>query len=185
MTLHHFFIYAALFGAALFGVQWVLAAIGGDHADANLGEVDAATGHDLSSDFAFKVLSVQGLSAFFTLFGLTGLALESQTGLPMAVIFGGAFCAGWFTTFVLSRIFHAARKLEGSGTLDLKNALGADARVYLRISPSKPGKVTLTVQGRLVEADAVSETGTFETGVRVHVARVLPDGTLVVERPNP
>lgn len=183
MTLHHFFLYAALLGAALFAVQWVLAAVGGADGDiSELGDASAGAEHHPSSDFAFKLLSLQGLSAFFTMFGLTGLALESQGSLPSAVTLAGAVVAGWFITFVLSRIFRAAKRLEGSGTLNLKNARGAEATVYLRIEPNKSGKVTLTVQGRLIEAEAVSEAGTFETGERVHVTRVQPDGSLVVDR---
>lgn len=188
VTLHHFFLYSALLGAALFAVQWTLAAAAGDGSVGGGEAGDVADvgepGHP-STDLAFKVLSVQGLSAFFTLFGLTGLALEAQGDLTNTVTLGGAFLAGWFTTFVLSRVFRAAHKLEGSGTLNLNNALGAEATVYLRIAPNKPGKVTVAVQGRLVEAEAITERDTLETGERVLVLRVLPEGSLLVARSKP
>ena len=178
--LHNFFLFSAGLGGALFLVQLVLSAIGAGDADIDLGGSHAgSTGHT-SSDTAFKLLSVQGLAAFFAIFGLSGLALSQQSGLPPPVVIAGATAGGAFTTFVLARIFRAAKQLEGSGTLDMSNAIGQEATVYLRVAPNKPGKVTLTLQGRLVEVDAAAEGETFETGDRVRVIRALPNGSLLV-----
>lgn len=179
MTLHTFFLAAAVLGGALFLVQLILSAVGAGDADIDVDVHHAATGHT-SADTAFKLLSLQGTSAFFAMFGLTGLALYDQSGASAFVSLIGAFAGGAFTTYVIARIFRAARSLEGSGNLDMKNAIGEEASVYLRIAPNKPGKITVTVQGRQVQADAVSDGETFETGDRVRVARALPDGSLVV-----
>ncbi|MET0387297.1 MAG: hypothetical protein ABW321_15115 [Polyangiales bacterium] len=185
MTLHDFFLYAAALGGALFLAQLALSALGAGDADLDFGgDHHSGTDHHTSSDTAFKLLSLQGLSAFFGMFGLSGLALHDESGLGPAPALGGALVLGWLTTVVIARIFRAANHLEGSGTLNLRNARGADATVYLRIAPNKPGKVTVTVQGRQVEATAVSGGGdTFETGDRVRVERALPDGTLLVGKP--
>lgn len=184
MTLHDFFMYAALLGGALFLVQLTLSAIGAGDADIDVGggHHPGAVHHETSSDVAFKLLSLQGLSAFFGMFGLTGLALSAQTTLDPLLAIAGAFVSGWLTTFIIARIFRAARKLESSGTLNLANALGSEATVYLRIAPNKPGKVTVTVQGRQVEAEAVGGELTFETGERVRVVRALPGGALLVDK---
>lgn len=129
--------------------------------------------------------SLQGLSAFFALFGLTGLALHDQSRLASGPSLAGAFLGGWLTTWIIARIFRAAHKLESSGTLDLNNASGAEATVYLRVAPHKPGKITVTVQGRQIEADAVSESDTFETGDRVRVVRALASGPLLIDSDTP
>lgn len=185
MTLHDFFFYAALLGGALFLVQLVLSVIGAGDADIDLDVGSHAhPGDHTSSDVAFKLLSLQGLSSFFTIFGLAGLALNDQSRTPPYVSLAGAFAAGWLTTALMARIFRAAKRLEASGTLDLKNAQGQEATVYLRIAPNKRGKVSVTVQGRLVEAEAVSHDTTFETGERVRVLRALPDGSLLVGKPE-
>lgn len=183
MTLHDFFLYAAILGGALFLVQIVLSAIGAGDADIDLG------GHhpgsmDHGSDLSFKLLSLQGLSSFFAMFGLMGLALHDQTGLSSGPSLAGALVGGWLTTLVIARLFKAANKLEGSGTINLANARDAEGTVYLRIAPNKPGKVTVTVQGRQIEVEATgADDGVFETGERVRVLRALSNGMLEVTKP--
>jgi membrane protein implicated in regulation of membrane protease activity len=183
VTLHDFFMYAALLGGSLFLVQLVLSMLGAGDADIDFDpqHPSSLTGHT-SADTAFKLLSLQGLTAFFGMFGLTGLAMSVESGFPPAASVLGALVGGSLTTFVIARIFRAASRLQSSGTLDMQNALGHEATVYLGIAPQKPGKVTLTLQGRLVEADALSERESFATGSTVRVVRVLPEGTLIVDR---
>lgn len=182
MTLHDFFLYSAIAGGALFVVQLALSAVGAGDADIDIGGHHGdVTGHS-SADTAFKLLSLQGLTAFFAMFGLVGLALyeESRVGPTFSVL--GAMIGGSLTTWLISKIFRAAKKLEGSGTIDLQNALGLTGTVYLGIGPQKPGKVTLTMAGRLLTLDAVSAGQTLETGTEVRVVRVLGDGSISVEK---
>jgi hypothetical protein len=178
VTLHDFFLYSAIAGGALFLVQLVLSAMGAGDADIDLDHHDLS-GHG-SADTAFKLLSLQGLTAFFGMFGLVGLALyhESKAGPSLSVL-GGLF-GGALTTFFISRIFRAAKGLEGSGTIKLENAVGLTGTVYLGIAPHKPGKVTLTVAGRLLTLDATTAEQPLETGTEVRVVRVLGDGTVSV-----
>jgi hypothetical protein len=180
--LHDFFFYAALLGGALFLVQLALSVMGAGDADIDFGgQHDSTTGHT-SADTAFKLLSLQGLTAFFTMFGLTGLALNMQSGFSPPISTLGALLAGSATTYIIARIFRSAAKLQSSGTLDMQNALGVQGTVYLGIAPGKPGKVTLTVRGRLIQADAISEREPLTTGSAVRVVRVLAEGTVVVDR---
>lgn len=182
MTLHDFFLYSAVAGGALFVVQLVLSAVGAGDADLDIGGHHGdVTGHT-SADTAFKLLSLQGLTAFFGMFGLVGLALyhESKVGPTLSVL--GGFFGGALTTWLIARIFRAARSLEGSGTINLQNALGLTGTVYLGIAPGKAGKVTLTMAGRLLTLDAISAAQTLETGTEVRVVRVLGDGSVGVVR---
>jgi hypothetical protein len=183
VTLHDFFLYSAVAGGALFLVQLVLSAMGAGDADIDLGggHHGDLSGHS-SADTAFKLLSLQGLTAFFGMFGLVGLALyhESKVGPSFSVL--GGLCGGALTTWLISLIFRAAKSLEASGTIKLENAIGLTGTVYLGITPIKPGKVTLTMGGRLLTLDATSAEQTLETGVEVRVVRVLGDGTVSVIR---
>jgi hypothetical protein len=183
VTLHDFFLYSAVAGGALFLVQLILSAMGAGDADLDLGggHHGDLSGHS-SADTAFKLLSLQGLTAFFGMFGLVGLALyhESKVGPTLSVL--GGLCGGALTTWLISRIFRAAKGLEASGTIKLENAVGLTGTVYLGIAPNKPGKVTLTMAGRLLTLDAISAEQTLETGAEVRVVRVLGDGTVSVAR---
>jgi hypothetical protein len=183
MTLHQFFLYCAIGGGALFLVQVALSLLGGlGHGDVDA-DLDLGGGQHGSPDTAFKLLSLQGLSAFFGMFGLVGLAMHDESRMGVLPSLAGAFVGGSLTTWVIARIFRAATKLEGSGTLKLDRAVGAHGTVYLRIAPNKPGKLTLSIDGRLVQLDAVSTVDTYETGSEVRVEAVLPDGSVRVIKP--
>jgi hypothetical protein len=182
VTLHNFFLISAIAGGVFFVVQLVLSAVGAGDADLDLGGHHGdVTGHT-SADTAFKLLSLQGLTAFFAMFGLVGLALleESQAGPTLSVL--GALFGGSTTTWIISKIFQGAKRLEASGTIQLQHALGLTGSVYLGIAPGKPGKVTLTMKGRLLTLDAVTERDTLVTGTEVRVVRVLGDGSVGVEK---
>jgi hypothetical protein len=185
MTLDRFFLYCAIAGGALFLVQLAISALGGlGHGDVDV-DLDVGGGAHAhgSPDTAFKLLSLQGLSAFFGMFGLVGLAMYDESRMGVLPSLVGAFLGGSLTTWVIARIFRAAAKLEGSGTLKLDRAVGAHGTVYLRIAPNKPGKLTISIDGRLVQLDAVSTVETHETGSEVRVEAVLPDGSVRVTKP--
>jgi hypothetical protein len=182
VTLHDFFLYSAIAGGALFLVQLALSMVGAGDADLDFGgHHDVSTGHT-SADTAFKLLSLQGLTAFFAMFGLVGLALyhESKAGPTVSVV--GALVGGSLTTWLIAKLFRAAKGLEASGTVELSRAVGLTGTVYLRIAAGKPGKLTINVHGRLLTLDAVTAGETLETGVEAKVTRVLGDGSVSVER---
>jgi hypothetical protein len=181
VTLHDFFLYAAAAGGALFLVQLVLSLLGVADADVDFGghHHPGATEHT-SADTAFKLLSLQGLTAFFAMFGLVGLALLHESSAGPALSVAGGVLGGSLTTWLIARIFRAAKSLEASGTLDLQKAIGATGTVYLRIAPNKPGKLTINVGGRLLTLDAVTGDETLETGVEARVVQVQGDGAVKV-----
>ena len=173
---------AAVAGGVVFAIQLVLM-FAGASSDVDFdGDVDMGGGDvgHAAADISFKVLSLQGLSAFFLMFGLVGLALlkQSHAGDIMSLL--GAFAAGWASTWVISKIFRTFSRLQSSGTLDMASAVGATGTVYLNIDHDKPGKVTVTVQGRLLTLDAVAERQ-LSTGAPIKVVRVLNDNMVAVE----
>ena len=186
------FVTCAAFGAILFVVRLVLMFIGG--AGGEEGGLDGADGpdgadgydvdpHDFSdSDLSFKALSMQGITAFFMMFGLVGWALVRQGNVSPLISIGGGTLAGLATVWVMKKIFQMAGKLQSSGTINLQNAVGQEGRVYLTIRPGQTGKVQIAVQGRLSVLNATTDGAEeIKTGQSVRVVRASTD-TLVVEK---
>jgi hypothetical protein len=186
-TLEIVFAVCAAAGAAGFLLWAVLQLTGLGHHDlgAAHGDVGGVGDHgdlgDGTSDVSFKVLSLQGTTAFLLMFGLVGLAL-SRSGIGVAAILGAA-AAGAASVAVIARLFRAARRLQSSGTIHLASAEGQEGTVYLSIPAGGTGKVHVAVQERLLELDAVAEDAEeIRTGERVRVARVVGENAVAVTR---
>ena len=164
-----------------------------DVGDFDVGDVDvghADAGHIGADHFdthadtyaSFKLLSMQGLTAFFMMFGLVGLALL-RANLAVLLTIAGATAAGMFTVWVITLLFSQMGRLQSEGTLNIQNAVGERGTVYLAIPAQGEGQVRITVQGALRILDAVSHDGQrIETGAKVSVTGVADSSTLVVER---
>ncbi len=175
-------IYAAfaLLGGFLFFLRTVLMFFGhsGD-ADIN-GDVSDLHG---DADAGFKILSLQGLTSFFMMFGLVALTLSKQSGVAhvWAILWGMA--AGLFTVWITGLLFLGMKKLRSDGTLRMENAMGQEGEVYLNIAPGKSGQVRVSVQGQLRVFDAVTANDVvLKTGERIRVVQVTEGNVLVVEK---
>ena len=125
---------------------------------------------------------MQGLTAFFMMFGLVGLALL-RANLAVILTVAGATAAGMFTVWVITMIFSQMGRLQSEGTLNVQNAIGEIGSVYLAVPAQGSGQVRVTVQGALRLLDAVSHDGTkIETGAKVRVTGVVDSHTLIVEK---
>lgn len=202
------FLACAGFGGVLFMVRLVLMIMGAHtdadvHADGDIGDmgdigdvhvdaghvdVDAhadidADGDVHGSDASFRLLTLQGITAFFMMFGLVGLAMRKGSaqseGLAMLAAVGGGGVALW----IMAKITQMVMGLQSSGTLNLRNAIGQEGRVYLTIAEGQTGKVQVAVQGRLVELNAVGFDGKgFKTGETVWVTGIQSGNILVVDK---
>jgi hypothetical protein len=179
--LDQLFFYSALGGGALFVIQLVLLFVGGG-LDLDADFSDADFGHH-GADVSFKVLSLQGISAFVMMFGLTGMAMRIDEGASPLASLAVAVAAGAGSTWIIGRLFFFFTKLQSTGTLDMKSAVGATGQVYLGIGPDKPGKVTINVGKRSLTLDGLCETNdSLPTGTPIRVDRVISDTTVSVER---
>jgi len=179
-----FFLCAAV-GGVLFLLRVVLVFIGFDHdadADAGFDADGVELGHG-DHDMGAGMLSFTGLTAFFMLFGITGLVMRLEQGLGAMVSSGIAFMVGLFTMWLVAQVLRAVYRLRSSGNVDANNAVGEEGRVYLTIPGGGRGQVEVTVQGRLKVLDAVAEQpGELKTGAHVRVVRVIEGNVLVVEK---
>lgn len=138
----------------------------------------------LRSHFPSKLvefISVQTVVAFLAFFGLAGLASQ-QAGISMAGSIVIALGAGAFSMVLLTRVFRLYRTLERDGTVRIQRALEKTGRVYLRIPANRSGtgKITLKLQGRLVELKARSAGPLLPTGSEIVVTKILDDATVEV-----
>lgn len=138
----------------------------------------AATAFGLSD-----ILTFRGIVSFFSIFSWLTLALtENNVPTILALIIGAI--AGFLIMFLIGYLFFRIKYANYSGTLDIRNAIGLKASVYLRIPANETGigKVQMTVQSRYAELDAVTRwPQEIATGETVRVVSVRRDGVLVVE----
>ncbi len=136
---------------------------------------------DLDGGDGLSFLSIRGLAAFLTLFGLVGAAGTSSDWppLPTAV---AAFSSGFAVMFFIALAMRWFRSQQSSGHLQPKNALGKTARVYLRIPANKAGKgkITVSVQGRSLELEAVTSGPELPTGSSCRVVSMITEATFEV-----
>ncbi|MBU0680301.1 MAG: hypothetical protein KKD73_02655 [Proteobacteria bacterium] len=175
-----FFLICAIIGGFFVLFKLVMQFIGGD-ADTDGGlSGDLDTEH-VDSDVGFRLLSMHGLSAFFMMFGLVGLAFyrQSQVGVIISIV--GALTAGMLAVWVIGKLFQGATRLQSSGTLKTADAVGSTGTVYLTIPAKGTGMVSLNFRNRLREFDATERNGAeVATGTPVRVVDVKAN-ILVVE----
>jgi membrane protein implicated in regulation of membrane protease activity len=149
----------------------------GDHVDGSIDHADAVG----PADFSFQLFTFQGLTGFFLMFGLVGYAARRQFNAGMTVSLVAAIAAGLLMVLLISWLFSFFRKMQHSGTLDLKNAIGSSGRIYLTVPGQGTGKVEVKFQGRVSVLDAVSRDNVeLKTDTRVKVVDVVSGNMLVV-----
>lgn len=192
-TLDTVFVICAGVGGLLFFVRTVLQLIGGidadmdmdagemDVGDVDVGDVDVdSDGGD--SDSSFRIFTVQGMTVFAMMFGLVGLCCHVSLGLPPIVSVIGGTLAGLACIWVMYKVMTYLLRLQSSGTLNPKNAVGAQGTVYLRIPAEGSGRVRVVVQDRLKVMDAKSsKKEDIKSGERIVVVDVV-NNTLLVEK---
>lgn len=146
-------------------------------------------GHDAAPEPSLRLFTLRGIVAFFSLAGWSGLvALQSKWSLP--AVFGAAFIAGAIGSYTVAKVLQVFLKLQDSGNVHLDNAIGLEAEVYLRVPANcqGQGKITMLLQERYVEIEAVTRGDTdLKPGSRVVVTDLMNVDAVVVRaasRPN-
>ncbi|MDD3693591.1 MAG: hypothetical protein PHX02_06785 [Oscillospiraceae bacterium] len=186
-VMHQIFYMLAIPSTVILIIQTVLLMFG--FGDAN--EVDGDISADSETDFdapadqgaehgeGLRILTVRGIIAFLVASGWVGVAaLDMGAGTILASLL--SIIAGLGALVIVAAIFRASMKLQQSGNLDFQNAIGVTGEVYLRIPAGGRGKVTLVVQGRYVELDAICNEREVKTGEQVKVVDVTQNNTLIV-----
>lgn len=173
----------ALIGSVIFLILLVLTFMGSD-SDAFEGDVDLEVEAD--GGIGFQFLSFKNLMGFLTLFGWSGLACIEAGLSKGTTVFISSLC-GLLMMLAMAALFYYLSKLQSSGTLNLKNAMGQIGEVYLTVGAkrSKIGKLSITVQGTLRELEALTDEGVdLVQGNVVRVKDITENGILIVELLN-
>lgn len=174
---------STIVGGTLFLLRMGMMFLGGGLSDDALDtalDSDVGGGHD--ADFSFKLISIQGLTSFFMMFGLVGLALL-KANLPIILTLLGAVVAGLITVALTSILFTQMKHLQSEGTINIQNTVGSEGSVYLTIPKDGNGQVQIIAQGSLKIFDAMSKSKTMlPTGQKIRVVGVTSGSTLIVEK---
>ena len=103
--------------------------------------------------------------------------------LPTPIAFIAGIALGTAAMVGVAFMMRSLLKFEHDGSIDIQRAVGESARVYIPIPASDQGsgKVTLTLQGRTVEYQAVTSEGqSLPTGAAVLIVEVRNDDTVEV-----
>lgn len=143
--------------------------------------------HDINNpaDLAdFRLLSVQSVIAFLTIFGWSGITAISNGMADWAALLLAAVL-GFGAMFIVAKVIQWSSKLAQNGTFNVKNLLGESGTVYIPI-PEKGkgmGKINISCGERFMEYDAITEEQEMlKTGEQVTVVDIIGGSTLVVER---
>jgi hypothetical protein len=177
----------AIPGTILLIIQTILLifGIGGESAEFDVPEIDAA---DLTTtgagDFGIMGLfTLQGIVAFFCVFGWSGIVIMNSGGNAAAAMLIG-FVLGLGAMYGVTKIIRLSAKLAHSGNMNMKLLIGETGTVYIPIpeDKTKRGKVNVQVSERMIELEAVSESGALSANTAVRVTDILSGNVLVVEK---
>ncbi len=150
----------------------------GGHLDGHAAHANVQHGMD-----GFRFFTVRGIIAFLAVFGWTGAALMDAV-IPV-LVFLFAFLAGLTAMVLIGLAFYAIVKLQAQGNLDYRFSIGLQGEVYLPVPPDRSGmgKVSITLQERLVEADAITDDKErLPTGSRIRVVGLSGNNVLLVSK---
>lgn len=181
-------------------IQIIMMLVGlGGHGDADTGDgadldgdgvpdtdADGDAGLDSDTpDSGLSVFSFRGIVSMLCIMGWSGFGLlDPGTGLPVWAGIAISAALGILTLIGVAFAMKAISRLQQSGNLDMRNAVGKVGQVYLTVPAGgrAAGKVNLTVQEQLREFPAVTTGNTeLKTGAYVRVVAFAENGTLVVE----
>lgn len=188
-TMETVYLGCAAVGGTVLVLQTLMLFFGGaDHGDVggvghfDHGDIGQADSGEHTHDTAFGLLSVRTGAAFLCFFGLMGWG-GTSAGWGTFPTMGAALAAGLLMLALVGWLFSVQKKLYAAGNVDPRNAIGRSARVYLRIPAGNTGKgkITIALQGRTVEFNALTQGREIATGSEVRVTKQITQDTFEVE----
>lgn len=161
-----------------FILQLILTFFGGDFSDH--GDVDA----DIESDHGieFQFFTLKNMVAFFTIFSWTGIAcLDSGLSNKLSIVI--SIVAGLAMMAVMAMMMYYMSKANESGTLQMKNAVGAIGEIYMVVKANRGniGKVQVKVQDSLRTLEAITDDDVdLKPGMVITVKDLANDNLLIV-----
>jgi len=148
-----------------------------------MGEHGSELAHDHESSWFAGVLTFRTIIAALTFFGLTGMAAHTNGVAPVPTL-AMATIAGATALYLVAWVMRSLYRLRDDGTVQIDLAVGRPATVYLTIPGQQGGrgKITLSLQERTVEYEAITSGDSLPTGTQVVVVGVIGPETVEVAR---
>lgn len=167
----------AIIASAVFLIQALLTMIGMDaHTDIDF---DFHDGDTMDTGGAVSLFSIRSLVNFFVGFGWAGVTFINS-GLPLWLVYIIAIAIGFAFAYLYIYMRRKMMKLEHNGAFRITDCIGLEADVYLRIPAQRSGrgKVQVSINGSVLELDAVTEGDALPSGSRIKVTAV--EGNILV-----
>lgn len=164
-----------LVSLGLIVLQAVLGLFAGHDGDIS---VDVATDHELSG-----YLSLKSISALMLGLGFGGvMAIQHHYSIPVASAFGLLIGLVIMASYILLMKF--VYSLRSDGTAILKEAIGCNGTVYMRIPAANAGagEIQVSFSGRRQNVKAYTTGPELATGTDVKVTALRGENALVVEK---
>jgi hypothetical protein len=171
----------ALPSTIVFVIQLIVSLVGGDSDNFDTdhdGDFDSHHGDSIN------IFSAKSILAFLMFYGWSGLAAIERGMLSWWGVTAIALGVGIIMMLFTAWLFFMLLKLQVSGTMNIENAIGKQAEVYITIPAKKKGngQVEIIISGGYKTLDAVTEDiDDIQTGSFVEVVDVIND-TLIVKR---
>lgn len=139
-------------------------------------DVDQIEGGD-----SLNFLSIRALAGFLTFFGLVGWGgTANHWGGGVTVL--ASFAAGASVMVFVAFIMRMFQRMHSQGNVDPRNAVGKTARVYLKVPGGHggKGKITVSVQGRSMEFEAVTSGVEIPSGGTCRIVGMTTEDTFEV-----
>jgi hypothetical protein len=188
--MYPFYLTCFLIGGTLLVGQFLLGLLGLGHLHDfdlhdlhDVGGHDDVGGHEGDGSWFTGMLTFRTLVAALTFFGLGGLAGLQRWGSdrwPLTLVV--AVAAGGGALVIVGSLMRWLRRQTASGTVHIKRAVGQSGTVYLTVPAGRAGagKVTVCVQNRTMEYQAVTPDQELPTGAKVVVVGVVNGDTVEV-----
>lgn len=166
-----------LFSLAVLLLQILLTLMGVGHHDADF------SGHG-DHDSGMGLVTVRTVTAFFVGFGWMGAIMLNHGYSMVAAIVAGTLTGAVFLLATAFLIHNLLRLQSGGGNIDYNNAIGSVGTVYTTIPASEAGggQIELTIQGRLMMAEAYTKAAwNLKPNSKAKVIALIGRSTLLVE----
>jgi hypothetical protein len=165
------------FSLAVLVLQILLTIVGVGHHDADF------SGHG-DHESGMGLLTVRTVTAFFVGFAWAGVIMLNKGYSMEAAIATGAATGAAFLLGTAFLVRNLLRLQSSGGNVDYNNAIGSIGTVYVTIPAAEAGggQVELTIQGRLMMADAYTKAATtLRPNTKVKIVGLIGGSTLLVE----
>ena len=168
-------------------IQTLLMLFGiGDGVDTDLDlDGDGIPDMDVSPDDfgSLHVFSIRGIAGMLCIGGWSGLVMyQAGWSLWLTVLLSVVF--GVITLLLLGYVMYGVSRLQSSGNVDIKTAVGKTGTVYIPIPAGRSGqgKVNVTLNETFMELEAVTQGDRrLRIGEALRVTGTDDRGVLIVE----